>query len=133
MPSTTLPLTDPTGTRREAFLALVHAEDIMHSLDTVPDDTLVSVGLGLALEAYEGRWNGTRDLAAARFDIPADIIELLAAAALTALTPTMGAVVLARPAEATLGELRLWLASHGYKATVARRPSKGARHARRAD
>lgn len=133
MTSTALPLTDPTGTRRDAFLALVRDEDIMHSLDAVPDDTLVTVGLGLAIEAYEGRWNGSRDLAVARFDIPADVVELLAAAALTALTPTMGAVVLARPNEATLGELRAWLASRGYKATVARTPTKGTRRARQAD
>ncbi|MGN6128684.1 MAG: hypothetical protein ACTHON_19175 [Humibacter sp.] len=129
MTSTALPLTDPTGTRRDAFLALVRDEDIMHTLDTVPDDTLVTVGLGLAVEAYAGRWNGSRDLAVARFDIPADVVELLAAAALTALTPTMGAIVLARPTEATLGELRAWLASHGYKATAARTSAKGKRRA----
>ncbi|MCD2169570.1 hypothetical protein LPW41_07615 [Microbacterium sp. JC 701] len=129
MTSSTLPLIDSAGTRRNAFLALVRDEDIMRSLDTVPDDTLVTVGLGLAVEAYEGRWNGSRDLAVARFDIPADVVELLAAAALTALTPTMGAIVLARPTEATLGELRAWLASHGFKATVAHTPTKGKRRA----
>ncbi len=133
MTSTALPLTDPTGTRRDAFLALVRDEDIMHTLDAVPDDTLVRIGLGLAVEAYSGRWEGARDLAVARFDIPADVVELLAAAALTALTPTMGAVVLARPTEATLDELRAWLASHGYKATVARTPTKRTGRAPRAD
>lgn len=125
MPSAALPLTDPTGTRRDAFLALVRDEDILHSLDGVPDDTLVAVGLGLALEAYEGRWNGTRDLAAARFGIPRDVVELLAAAALTSLLPTMGALVLARPNEATLGELRAWLATHGYRTAPAHRSTKG--------
>ncbi|PCE15913.1 hypothetical protein AUC47_10330 [Microbacterium sp. SZ1] len=125
MPSTALPLTDPAGTRRDAFLALVRDEDIMHALDTVPDDTIVAVGAGLAVEAYEGRWDGTRGLASARFGIPADVVELLAAAALTALLPTMGAHVLARPNEATLTELRNWLASHGYHATPARTSAKG--------
>lgn len=121
MTATTLPLTDPTGTRREAFLALVRDEDIMHSLDNVPDDTIVNIGLGLAVEAYENRWEGTRGLAVARFGVPTDVIELLAAAALAALLPTMGAVVLARPNEATLAELRTWLASHGFRATPANR------------
>ncbi|MEX8057405.1 hypothetical protein [Microbacterium sp. 16-032] len=125
MPSTALPLSDPTGTRRKAFLSLVRDEDIMHSLDSVADDTLVTIGLGLALEAYEGRWNGTRDLAAARFGIPADVVELLAAAALTALLPTMGAIILARPNDATLAELRTWLASNGYRAAPARASAKG--------
>ncbi|MET3467916.1 hypothetical protein [Microbacterium sp. 1262] len=124
MPSTALPLTDPTGTRREAFLALVRDEDIMHTLDGIADDTIVGLGLGLAVEAYERRWDGTRGLAAARFGIPADVVELLAAAALTALLPTMGAVVLSHPNEATLAELRAWLASHGYRATPARRSAK---------
>lgn len=127
MTSATLPLTDSTGTRRAAYLALVRGEDIMHTLDTVPDDTLVTAGLGLAVEAYAGRWDGSRGLAVARFGIPADVVELLAAAALTALTPTMGAIVLARPNEATLGELRTWLASHGFKATVAHTSTKGRR------
>lgn len=131
--STELSHTDPTGTRRDAFLALVRNEDIMHSLDTVPDDTLVTVGLGLAIEAYSGRWEGTRDRAVARFDIPDDVVELLAAAALTALTPSIGAVVLTRPNEATLRELRACLASHGCKATVAHTPTKGTRRAPRAD
>ncbi len=124
MAATTLPLTDPTGTRREAFLALVRDEDIMHSLDNVPDDTLVNIGLGLAVEAYQNRWEGTRGLAEARFGIPADVVELLAAAALAALLPTMGAVVLARPNDATLAELRSWLASHGFRAT----PANGSDH-----
>ncbi|MCJ1707945.1 hypothetical protein [Microbacterium sp. VKM Ac-2923] len=121
MTDTTLPLTDPTGTRREAFLALVRDEDIMHSLDNVPDDTLVNIGLGLAVEAYENRWEGTRGLAVTRFGVPSDVIELLAAAALAALLPTMGAVILARPNEATLANLRAWLASHGFRATPTRR------------
>lgn len=125
MTSAHLPLTDPTGTRRETFLTLVRNEDIMHTLDTIDDDTLVSVGTGLAVEAFEGRWIGTRELAAARFGIPCDAIELLAAAALTALTPTMGALVLARPNEATLAEIRAWLKSHGFKAAPARASFKG--------
>ncbi len=50
-----------------------------------------------------------------------------------ALTQTMGAVVLVRPNEATLGELRACPASHGCKATVARTPTKGTRRAPRAD
>lgn len=127
MTPTELPLTDPTGTRRQTFLTLIRDEDIMHSLDTVDDATLVTVGTGLAVEAFLGRWIGTRDLAAARFGIPLDVVELLAAAALAVLTPTMGALVLARPNEATLAELRTWLASHGYRATPAHRSSKGAR------
>lgn len=127
MTSTELPLTDPTGTRRETFLTLIRDEDIMHSLDTVDDATLVTVGTGLAVEAFEGRWIGTRDLAAARFGIPLDVVELLAAAALAVLTPTMGALVLARPNEATIAEFRTWLASHGYRATPAHRSSKGRR------
>ena len=127
MTSTELPLTDPTGTRRETFLTLIRDEDIMHSLDTVDDATLVTVGTGLAVEAFEGRWIGTRDLAAARFGIPLDVVELLAAASLAVLTPTMGALVLARPNEATIAELRTWLASHGYRATPAHRSSKGRR------
>lgn len=127
MHTTDLPLTDPTGSRREAFLTLVRDEDIMHTLDTVDDATLVSIGTGLAVEAFEGRWNGTRDLAATRFGIPRDVVELLAAAALTALTPNMGALVLARPNEATLAEVRTWLASHGFKATPAHATRKGKR------
>jgi hypothetical protein len=126
-PINLMPLTDPTGTRREAFLKLVRDEDIMRSLASVDDDTLVTIGTGLAVEAFEGRWNGTRDLAVARFGIPADVVELLAAAALTALTPNMGALVLARPNEATLAEVRTWLASHGFKATPAHRTTKGRR------
>ncbi|MCZ4301359.1 hypothetical protein [Microbacterium oxydans] len=97
----------------------------MHTLDHVDDDTLVAIGTGLAVEAFEGRWTGTRDLAVARFDIPADVVELLAAAALTALTPTMGALVLARPNEATLAEVRAWLKSHGFKASPAHASLKG--------
>ncbi|WP_404433284.1 hypothetical protein LG299_02700 [Microbacterium lacus] len=124
-PTTSMPLTDPTGTRRAAFLKLVRDEDIMRSLDSVDDDTLVTIGTGLAVEAFEGRWIGTRDLAVARFGIPADVVELLAAAALTALTPNMGALVLARPNEATLAEVRAWLASYGFKATPAHRTTKG--------
>lgn len=127
MTSTDLPLTDPTGTRRETFLTLIRDEDIMRSLDTVDDATLVTVGTGLAVEAFEGRWIGTRDLAAARFGIPLDVVELLAAAALAVLTPTMGALVLARPNEATIAELRIWLASLGYRAAPAHRSSKGRR------
>lgn len=127
MTPTELPLTDPTGTRRQTFLTLIRDEDIMHSLDTVDDATLVTVGTGLAVEAFLGRWIGTRDLAAARFGIPLDVVELLAAAALAVLTPTMGALVLARPNEATLAELRTWLATHGYRATPADRSRKGAR------
>ncbi|MFI8594604.1 hypothetical protein ACIGCK_09300 [Microbacterium sp. NPDC078428] len=127
MTSVDFPLTDPTGTRRETFLRLIRDEDIMRSLDTVDDATLVTVGAGLAVEAFEGRWIGTRDLAAARFGIPLDVVELLAAAALAVLTPTMGALVLARPNEATIAELRIWLASHGYRATPAHRSRKGRR------
>lgn len=81
--------------------------------------------MGLALEAFEGRWTGTRDLAVARFNIPRDTVELIAAAALTTLTPAMGALVLVRPSEASRAEVRAWLKSHGYRATRTRANFKG--------
>ncbi len=118
MPSLRFPLTDPTGSRREAFLRLIRDADITHELDGVTDDNLVAVGAGLAVAAFEGRWAVTRNAAVEHFAIPGDVIELVAAAALAALTPTMGAFVLARPNEATLDELRTWLAAQGYKATL---------------
>jgi hypothetical protein len=115
-----LPLSDPTGSRTAAFLRLVRDEDSTRALAAVADDALVLVGAGLALEAYEGRWAAARHAAASRFGIPDDVVELLTAAALSALTPTMGAFVLARANEATLDELRSWLANHGYRAMPAR-------------
>lgn len=115
-----LPTSDPTGSRTAAFVRLVRDEDADRALATVADDTLVLVGAGLALEAYEGRWAAAQQAAAYRFGIPADVVELLTAAALCALTPTMGAFVLARPNEASLDELRGWLAHHGYRAIPAR-------------
>ncbi|UPL12593.1 hypothetical protein [Microbacterium sufflavum] len=115
-----LPISDPTGSRTAAFVRLVRDEDAARGLATVADDALVLVGAGLALEAYEGRWAAARHAAASRFGIPEDIVELLTAAALCTLTPTMGAFVLARPNEATLDELREWLANYGYRATPAR-------------
>ncbi|WP_047524300.1 hypothetical protein [Microbacterium sp. ZOR0019] len=118
MTSTSLPLTDPTGSRTAAYVRLVRNEDATRSLADVTDETLVSVGAGLAVEAFEGRWATARDAAASRFEIPSEVIELLTAAALAALTPTMGAFVLARPNEATIDELRAWLARHGLKATA---------------
>ncbi|MDF2554238.1 MAG: hypothetical protein K0R60_133 [Microbacterium sp.] len=116
-------------TAGDLYLTLVRDEDIMHTLDHVADDVIIEVGTGLAVEAYERRYDSTRALASARFGIPGDVIDLLTSAALTALYPTMGAAILARPNEATLRELRHLLAAHGLRITEHRTTRKGRNHA----
>lgn len=59
----------------------------------------------------------TLSIGESSYRIPADALELLAAAALTHLTPAMGTVVLARPNEGTMTELRAALRPAGYTLT----------------
>ena len=117
-PYTALPKIDPHGTRRAAFIQTIRDEDIMGSLRATGDDDLVHLGLGLAVEAYEGRWSATLSIAEAFYRIPADILELLAAATLTHLTPNMGAALLLRPNEATITDLRAILRRAGHDVSV---------------
>lgn len=112
----------PTVDSRALYLRTLADEDILGSLRGVNPDTLVEVGAGLAIEAYEGmsRYISAREVAAAFYDIPPDVCDLLAATALATLYPATGAVILARPGEdaidAILREVGLKLAARAEAA-----------------
>ncbi|MEV8272552.1 hypothetical protein [Microbacterium sp. NPDC077184] len=113
--------TRATDEARAAFVQAVRDNDILASLTSTPDADLIQLGAGLAVEAYEGRWGAAVAIAQAFYRIPADVLELLAAAYLAHVAPGMGAALLLRPNEATIADLRGILARAGHNYTTGHR------------
>ncbi|MDT0179938.1 hypothetical protein Q9S36_06900 [Microbacterium sp. ARD31] len=104
--------------RRERFAVLIRQEDVLHTFDGVDLDLLVSFARGLALEAYEGRYEAARWQAREFYGIPEDACDLATAVALTVYTPRMTAALISRPNEGTMQQLRRKLRLHGLNLTV---------------
>lgn len=118
-------MTAPTTVRRAAYLRMVRDGDILQTFKATPDDDLVQFGAGLAVEAFEGRYDSARWQAREFYGIPEDAADLAAAAYLATVTPTMGAVIMQRPTEGSIREIRAWLRSHGIDTAVAPPPTTG--------